>query len=329
MRTAHRRIHRPASRPRRLGRDHISTHGVVTTRCRSGKGDARPAPASSPGKHGHVIQISGAFQGNRRAAAGIPLCQRRPPRAFRMKRPTAEQREAARRSPGGRRPVMHQRWENLLFLHWTVDRDDIQRTLPRGLHADTFAGTGWIGVVPFAMRNVRPAGLPAAGSLSNFLELNVRTYVHDDDGVPGVWFYSLDCNQPLAVLAARTFFRLPYEHSTMRADFGPTIDYHSTRRGTSAEAHYTWRPHGETRCATAGSLEFFLLERYHLYATRGPHLCRGTVAHAPYEFREAKIDRCSVLPAALAGFDALAPQPQHACHADGFDVRIFALERLK
>lgn len=246
-----------------------------------------------------------------------------------MNRPTAEQREAARIRPRGRHTVMHQRWENLLFLHWTVDREAIQRTLPPGLHADTFAGTGWIGIVPFAMRHVRPAGLPAVGPLSNFLELNVRTYVHDDAGVPGVWFYSLDCNQPLAVIIARTFFRLPYEHSAMRADFGPTIDYHSKRRGTSDDAHYVWHPRGEARCASAGSPEFFLLERYHLYAARGSRLYRGTVAHTPYEFREADVEAFSATPAALDGFDGLSPQPQHVCHANGFDVRIFGLKRLK
>ena len=224
---------------------------------------------------------------------------------------------------------MHQRWENLLFLHWTVDRDDVQRTLPPGLHADTFAGTGWLGIVPFAMRGVRPACLPAVGRISNFLELNVRTYVHDDNGVPGVWFYSLDCNQPLAVLIARTLFRLPYYNASMQADFGGTCEYRCKRSGTTGEVRYEWQPHGAQREAAAGSLEFFLLERYHLYAARGSRLYRGTVAHTPYEFRDAKVGEFSTSPAELAGFSPLAPQPQHVCHSDGLDVRIFGLQRLK
>lgn len=246
-----------------------------------------------------------------------------------MIRPTTAQREAARHPHPRRRTVMHQRWKNLLFLHWTVDRETIQRTLPQGLHVDTFAGTGWLGIVPFAMRAVRPAGLPAVGPISNFLELNVRTYVHDDAGVPGVWFYSLDCNQPLAVIVARTLFRLPYHNASMQADFGGTIEYRSKRSGTTAEARYQWQPHGTARQAAAGSLEFFLLERYHLYAASGSRIHRGTVAHAPYEFREAKIGDCSTAPAELAGFPSLAAQAQHVCHADGLDVRILGLERLK
>ena len=245
-----------------------------------------------------------------------------------MNFPTPAQRESARHPPSGSRSVMYQRWEQLLFLHWAVDGEVIQRSLPHGLHADTFDGAGWIGIVPFAMRGVRPAGLPAVGPVSNFLELNVRTYVHDERGVPGVWFYSLDCNQPIAVLIAQILFRLPYRHAAMRAEFAKTIAYESKRRGTDTTARYVWQPHGEGRTAAIGSLEFFLLERYHLYAARGKNLYRGTVAHPPYEFREVTLREFSTIPATLDGFPDLDPQPRHVCHANGVDVRILALEKV-
>jgi len=182
--------------------------------------------------------------------------------------------------------------------------------------------------VPFAMRGVRPAGLPAVGPVSNFLELNVRTYVHDDRGVPGVWFYSLDCNQPLAVVIAQTLFRLPYRHATMHARFGRAIHYESTRRGTGTAARYVWEPEGEPRTAPAGSLEYFLLERYHLYAARGGKLYRGTVVHEPYQFRGTGLREFSTGPAALDGFTELKTEPRHICHADKVDVRVLALHKV-
>lgn len=244
-----------------------------------------------------------------------------------MIRPTHELREAARHPDPRRRAVMHQRWEELLFLHWAVDRDAIQQTLPPGLHCDTFAGTGWLAIVPFAMRDVRPAMLPAVGPVSNFLELNVRTYVHDEHGIPGVWFYSLDCNQPFAVWIARNFFRLPYRHATMSASFAGTTDYACRRRGAPAEARYRWSPAGTTRVAAPGTLEFFLLERYFLYTARGGRLLRGQVAHGPYEYGDAQLEEFSTLPAEQAGFARLAAKPQHICRSPGVDVRIFGLER--
>ena len=148
-----------------------------------------------------------------------------------------------RQPPLGQSPVMFQRWFHLLFLHWPVEPESIQSTLPPGLQVDTFAGKGWIGIVPFFMRGVRPAGLPSIVGLSNFLELNLRTYVLDRDGRPGIWFYSLDANQPLAVWIARLCFALPYQHAAMRTDIdGGEIAYSSVRLGSTEALHYRYRP---------------------------------------------------------------------------------------
>ena len=78
------------------------------------------------------------------------------------------------------------------------------------LGVDTWEGRAYVGVVPFTMKDVSPWWSPSVPGISNFHELNVRTYVHDAQGNPGVWFYSLDCNQPLAVQLARRLFSLPY-----------------------------------------------------------------------------------------------------------------------
>jgi len=126
--------------------------------------------------------------------------------------PTASQRLAACERPSVQ-PVMFQQWRDLLFLHWEYPAEAIQATLPAGLFVDTFAGKAYLGVVPFFMQKIRPRFLPAVPGISDFMELNLRTYVHDRAGVPGVWFYSLDANQWLAVQVARNFFHLPYEYA--------------------------------------------------------------------------------------------------------------------
>ena len=69
-----------------------------------------------------------------------------------------------RQPPLGHSPVMFQRWLHLLLLHWPIEPESIQSILPSGLQADTFAGKGWIGIVPFFMRGVRPAGFPSGVS---------------------------------------------------------------------------------------------------------------------------------------------------------------------
>jgi uncharacterized protein len=74
---------------------------------------------------------------------------------------------------------------------------------------------------------------------SNFLELNLRTYVRDHYGIPGVWFYSLDANQPIAVWMARHFFGLSYVHSKMQVEArDEEIRYLSQRSGSSTQQEY-------------------------------------------------------------------------------------------
>src|SRR6478609_9720678 len=102
--------------------------------------------------------------------------------------------------------VMAQNWEDLLFAHWPVAADVMRGLLPRELEIDGFQGQSWIGIVPFRMSGVRLRGTPAAPGLSAFLELNVRTYVKAG-GKPGVWFFSLDAANRLAVAVARAWFQ--------------------------------------------------------------------------------------------------------------------------
>ena len=160
------------------------------------------------------------------------------------RQPTIEERLLVRGKPSAK-PVLQMQWKQLLFLHWSWDAREIQGTLPDGLFVDTFDGKAWLAIVPFFMRRVHPMGLPCVPWLSNFLELNVRTYVHDGAGVPGVWFYSLACNQPLAVELARRFFHLNYVHARMEAriDTHNVCSYKARRRGI-AEASFRYGPSG-------------------------------------------------------------------------------------
>ncbi len=111
-------------------------------------------------------------------------------------------------------PIMYQYWGKLLFLHWSLPVELLRPLIPDPLIVDTFDGTAWIGVTPFTMWGMRPVILPSVPVLSDSHELNVRTYVHLD-GVPGIWFFSLDASNPVAALGARLTFHLPYFNARM------------------------------------------------------------------------------------------------------------------
>ena len=226
--------------------------------------------------------------------------------------------------------VGSQHWRDLLFLHWRVPVSTVQRTLPEGLTVDTFDGDAWVGIVPFAMQRVRPRFLPPVPWLSWFLELNVRTYVRDAQGVPGVWFHSLDCDQPVAVEIARACFHLPYQHARMQATRdGSAIDYSCQRRGVAGSPwRYAWQTSGPGQTAAAHTLEHFLVERYVLYAADpAQRLYRGHVSHVPYRIHEPTVTRYDTGPASLAGYSLLGA-PASVLAAEPVDVAIHSLRRL-
>ncbi len=241
-----------------------------------------------------------------------------------MKHPTLDDRLAVRDKPS-RSPVMFQRWDELLFLHWEIDTEVIQKRIPEGLTVDLHEGKTYLGLVPFFMRKVRPRFLPWAPWLSNFLELNVRAYVHDEEGRPGVWFFSLDCDQPVAVEIARRAFHLPYQHAEMSINDDL---YRCRRRRQKTTAVYDYSPEGKIKTAEPGSLEFFLLERYLLFSSTGKGQLRcGQVHHEPYPYSEAKVEELSLAPLEWEGFE-VSDAPVSALMSRGVNVSIYGLEKM-
>ena len=185
-------------------------------------------------------------------------------------------------------------WRDLLFMHWPVPADVLRPLIPTALSLDTFDGSAWLGVVPFRMTGVRPRFLPAVPPVSNFPELNLRTYVTAGDR-PGIWFFSLDAHNPLAVRLARATFKLPYFDADMSCDAANgEVRYRSVRthRGAApAEFAASYRPAGDPFESRRGSLEDFLTERYCLYAAdKKGNVRRGDVHHQMWPLRPAEVE---------------------------------------
>jgi uncharacterized protein YqjF (DUF2071 family) len=216
-------------------------------------------------------------------------------------------RLAVRERPVGR-PLMHQSWGKLLFMHWRVDAERLRALVPKQLEMDTFDGSAWIAIAPFTMWDTRalPGLLPPIPGFSCMHELNVRTYVHFDR-VPGVWFFSLDCNSAAAVLGARAFYFLPYYKADIELkQEALTIDYALVRtdeppRGARpgrpthvrTEFRAVWTIGERIPVSEPGSLEFFLTERYCLYSERAGEIYRARIHHAPWPLQKAGLSLLS------------------------------------
>ncbi len=192
---------------------------------------------------------------------------------------------------------MAQSWHDLLFAHWPVEAEILRPLVPSQLQIDVFEGHSWLAVVPFRMTGVRLRGTPAIPWLSAFPELNVRTYV-TCGGKPGMWFFSLDAGNWLAVAIARAWFHLPYFRARMScAEREGWIHYQSERTHRGAPAGLLkgrYRPVGKVFSPQRGTLQYFLTERYCLYTTDGGgHIIRGEIHHPrwPLQIAEAEFAR--------------------------------------
>jgi uncharacterized protein len=188
--------------------------------------------------------------------------------------------------------IMTQTWHDLLFAHWPVDSVALAAKIPAPLELDLYDGEAWVGVVPFRMTNVAPRGVPSLPWVSAFPELNVRTYVRVA-GKPGVYFFSLDAGNTLAVAAARALFNLPYYHASIQLeeqDGG--IRYRSRRsaiHGNDARLIVCYRPAGSAFHPREGALEYFLTERYCLYTVdSASHAHRLEIHHPPWLLEPAQ-----------------------------------------
>jgi len=188
--------------------------------------------------------------------------------------------------------IMQQKWQDLLFAHWPVPIESLKAQIPGQMEIDTFDGQAWLAVVPFRMSGVRLRGTPALPWLSAFPELNVRTYV-TCGGKAGVWFFSLDAGNSIAVGIARAWFHLPYFRARMHcSERDGRIEYASQRThagAAAAELQGHYRPVEAPFHPSQGTLEHFLTERYCLYALDGRgRLLRGEIHHPSWPLQRAE-----------------------------------------
>jgi uncharacterized protein len=197
--------------------------------------------------------------------------------------------------------TLGQTWEDTLWAHWRVPVEELRPRVPGELEIEEHDGSAWIGIVFFRVRALRARGVLPLPALSSFLQLNVRTYVRGPDGLPGVWFFSIDASSRLAALGVRSVYRLPAFHARMVLDrSGDWRDTECARIGERGKVFSgRYRPAGGIFRAEPDSLEWFLVERYRLYTGSE----RTEIHHDrwPLQPAAAEIDLASILPFECAG----------------------------
>ena len=181
----------------------------------------------------------------------------------------------------------YQEWNEVLFFHWPVAPETIQAMLPQGLEVDTWEGQAYVSLVPFKLERIRPRGLPAVSWVSDFPEVNVRTYVLRN-GNPGVYFLSIEAGKPFASWLARSLSGLPYTPAQIQ--HGPTaITAEQPKVGNRLRVEY--EVGGPVQ---AEPIDLWLTERYAVQQVAKGSLKTFPVLHAPWTLRQLEVHEFEV-----------------------------------
>lgn len=226
-------------------------------------------------------------------------------------------------------PAVAQSWRHVCFLHWAYPRDVVAARLPAGLEPDVWDGRAWVSLTPFLVEGFRLPPLPAIAPLSRFPETNVRTYVRGPNGLDGLWFFSLEADSAVTVVAATASTGLPYRWSSMQVQSGDTIAYSARRRGRRRHPgtpgapghHIAVRPGPPLPDSQASDRDHFLTGRWRAYTTLAGVLAIVPVAHQPWPLQHAEVLVLEDSLLEAAGLPA-PHEPPLVVYSPGVDARL-------
>jgi uncharacterized protein len=213
----------------------------------------------------------------------------------------------------------YQEWNNALFLHWKVPFDALRTLVPQKLNLDTFDGVVYVSLVAFTMQEIRVRNSPAVKFISDFDEINIRTYI-DNDNRKGVYFLNIEAGKQLSALIAKTLSGLPYGKSNIQRT-------NKNYKSTNIQKNFNLDTEFEVkkRLTEKGTLDNWLTERYCLYFDKAETIYRYDVHHKEWEIKNVDIKRLIVN--YKIGDIYLTNQPDLIHYSDG--VKVIAWERTK
>ncbi len=200
----------------------------------------------------------------------------------------------------------YQEWNDAIFLHWQVDLTKLRELVPKELEIDLFNGNPWVSMVAFTMEKVRPKNLPAFSPISNFDEINIRTYVKSNNKA-GVYFLSIEAGSNLSCKIAKAISELPYRYSKVNRNEG-LFESSNPKFGDRLTLEYQI---GNTK-NNKTELDKWLTERYALFQDTSQSINEFEIHHLEWPIDEIKLkDIKSLLSKILKNLITNNPQLSH------------------
>ena len=180
----------------------------------------------------------------------------------------------------------YQEWHNVLFAHWRVPLEPLRELVPKGIDIDLFNGQAWVSLVAFDLIKLRPHFIPSFPPVSDFIEINMRTYVIRN-GKTGIYFFSLETDKAVSAWLGRLGIGLPYMKSTISHQKGTYLSVNK-KHGFHLEVSY--EPEEEL-IKNKSKLDKWLTERYCLFLERFGKIRGNDVHHFEWPLQKVKVTK--------------------------------------
>ena len=181
--------------------------------------------------------------------------------------------------------LYYQEWNKVLFFHWTIPIEILRECVPGNFNIDTCEGKCYISLVAFTMQKIRPRYLPSFALISDFNEINLRTYI-EKDNKKGVYFLNIEATKALSNFIAKKLSGLPYEKSKIKRTANTYIST-NIKKGYYLDTKFEIKKLIENKSV----LDKWLTERYCLYLVDNNEYYRYDIHHKEWEIKYIDIKR--------------------------------------
>lgn len=214
----------------------------------------------------------------------------------------------------------YQEWNNALFFHWVIPFEIIRKCVPENFNIDTFDGNCYVSLVAFTLEKIRPKHLPSISFISNFDEINLRTYI-DNDNKKGVYFLNIEAEKLLSTFIAKALSGLPYEKSYIKRTY-KKYSSKNIRKGFYLYTEFEIK----NRVQSKTELDKWLTERYCLYLEKDSKSYRYDIHHKEWEIKNVEIKKLN-LNYKIGDINLSDQQPNLTHYSEG--VKVIAWKRQK
>ena len=184
--------------------------------------------------------------------------------------------------------IYYQEWNSVLFLHWVVPFELLRKSIPSNLNIDTFDGKCYVSLVAFTMEKIRPKFITSIAFISDFDEINIRTYT-ENDNKKGVYFLNIEAGKSISAFIAKVISGLPYEKANIKRT-KKLYNSNNLKKGFQLSAEFEVKE----EISNKTELDKWLTERYCLYLDHGNELYRYDIHHKEWEIKKVDIKSLNV-----------------------------------